>query len=376
MYNLEQENLTLLSTFQSDGTVELRLEEMPLKSLDPGEILVRIEASPINPSDIPVFLGSSDPATARVDGVALKRRLVAELRGRRTDPYKARLDQALLVGNEGAGTVIDAAPDVRDLIGKKVGMLGGAMYARYRIIAADACLVLPEGATAADGAALFINPLTALCMVETMRREGHRAIIHTAAASNLGQMVNRLCLDEGIGLVNVVRSSAQVEILKSQGAEHVLNSSSDNFITDLTDAIAATGATIAFDATGGGKLANTLLHAMEEAARRAMTGFQNYGSTTYKQVYLYGSLDSSLTELDRGYGMSWGVGGYLLTNELAKFGEERVVELKQRVVNEMKTTFASQYSRTVSLADMLDPEVLKLITKRATGEKFLLDPSL
>lgn len=376
MTDIQQDNLILLSTIRSDGTVELRLENQRVMPLANGEVLVRMEAAPINPSDIPVFLGSSDPASAKVEGTGADRRLVAELKGRRTAPYKGRLDQPMPVGNEGAGTVVDAAPDVRELIGKKVGMLGGAMYARYRTMAVSDCLILPDGAAAADGAALFINPLTALAMLETMRREGHRAIIHTAAASNLGQMVNRLCLAEGVGLVNVVRSPEQVEILKGQGAVHVLISGSDNFAADLTDAIAETGATLAFDATGGGKLANSLLHAMEAAAQRNSKGYNRYGSTTYKQVYLYGSLDSSLTELDRGYGMSWGVGGYLLTNELTKFGDEGVAALKARVVQQMTTTFASRYSRTIGLEDMLDPQVIRLIARRATGEKFLLDPSL
>lgn len=371
-----RENLVLHSTVSADGLLRLELAPEEIGPLQAGEILVEIEAAPINPSDIAVFMGAPDLDTAKVHDEGGKPVLTAEFPGRRVGAYGARLDKPMLSGNEGAGTVVDAADDVKDLIGRKVGMLGGAMYARYRKIAAQGCMVLPEGKSAAQGAALFVNPLTALAMVETMRMEGHGAIVHTAAASNLGQMLTKICVADGVGLVNIVRNDAQAQLLRDIGAEYVVNSSLPSFRDDLYEAVAATGATIAFDAIGGGRLVNDILHAMEKAALRSTTEYNRYGSTVHKQVYIYGSLDFSLTELDRGYGMKWGIGGFLLTYALQAIGQDGVARMRQRVLDELDTTFASHYSATIGLADMLDPDTLRAIAKKATGEKYLVDPRL
>jgi hypothetical protein len=288
-----------------------------------------------------------------------------------------RLDQSMPVGNEGAGTVVKtgASAAAQALMGKTVAMIGGAMYAQFRLMKAADCLPLPAGASAADGASCFVNPLTALGMVETMRREGHTALVHTAAASNLGQMLQRICLKDGISLVNIVRSEAQAQLLREIGARHVCITTSPNFMEELTQAMVDTGATIGFDAIGGGKLAGQILTAMEIAINRAAKTYSRYGSNVHKQVYVYGMLDPGPIELNRAYGMAWGVGGWLLFPFLQKVGAERIAALRQRVVDELKTTFASHYTQVISLRDVLSPQHIAVYAKRATGAKYLIDPS-
>jgi hypothetical protein len=289
----------------------------------------------------------------------------------------ARLDQAMPVGNEGAGTVVKAGKSeaAQALKGKTVSMIGGGMYTQYRLIKARDCQPLPAGTHAAEGASWFVNPLTALGMTETMKREGHKALVHTAAASNLGQMLNRICLEDGIGLVNIVRSAAQAKILKDIGARHVVDSTAPRFKDDLTQALVETGATIAFDAIGGGKLASQILTSMEIALNKTAKEFSRYGSSTHKQVYIYGGLNTGPTELARNYGMAWSVGGWLLTPFLQKIGRPDQLRLRERVVNSLKTTFASHYTKTISLTEALDLKTLAAYAKRATGEKFLINPN-
>jgi NADPH2:quinone reductase len=286
----------------------------------------------------------------------------------------ARIGQSLPVGNEGAGVVIAAGPGAEPLLGRTVAVLGGAMYAQHRLMKAADCLRLPEGATAAEGASCFVNPLTALGMVETMRKEGHRALVHTAAASNLGQMLNRICLKDDVALVSIVRSPAQAGLLREQGAVHVCDSSQPEFMADLVEAVTTTDATLGFDAIGGGRLASQILTAMEAAASRKAGAFSRYGSSTHKQVYIYGGLDLKPTELTRSYGMAWGVGGWLLTPFLQNLGVEGTQRLRQRVADELTTTFKSVYAREISLFDVLDPAILSEINRRATGEKALINP--
>jgi NADPH2:quinone reductase len=280
------------------------------------------------------------------------------------------------VGNEGAGVVVRAGAQADALAGKTVAMFGGAMWAQYRVIKAADCLVLPPGTTARDGASWYVNPLTALGLVETMRREGHAALVHTAAASNLGQMLSRICLKDGVGLVNIVRSAGQVALLRSMGAVHVCDSTSPDFASDLAEALTATGATLAFDAVGGGRLAGQILAGMEAAARRAATGYGHYGSDRHKQVYIYGRLDPGPTEFDRGLvGFAWGIGGWLLPPFLEKIGPEAELRLRDRVAAELTTTFASRYTAEISLAEALRPDVMRAYGRRATGEKYLIVPS-
>ena len=368
--------LQLRSLARSTGELELSLVDVPVPDPHPDEVLVRVEATPLNPSDLGLLFGAADMTTATYSGSATHPVVTATIPAARMGAVAARLDQSMPVGNEAAGVVIaaGASADAKALMGKTVALIGGAMYTQYRIMKADQCLVLPEGTTPAEGASCFINPLTALGMVEAMRREGHTALVHTAAASNLGQMLNRICLADGVGLVNIVRSQAQENTLRALGALHVCNSTSSAFTQELTAAIIATGATLAFDAIGGGPLAGHILTCMEVAASRNATVYSRYGSTTHKQVYVYGRLDLRPIELAGGYGMAWGVGGWLLWPFLQKVGTAAAQALRDRVVAELKTTFASHYARSVSLAEALQPDAIEAYGRRATGEKYLITP--
>jgi NADPH:quinone reductase-like Zn-dependent oxidoreductase len=367
--------LELRSKITTAGALELSLEDVKVPTLAPDEVLLRVEAAPINPSDLGLLLGPADVATLRAGGTAARPTATASVPSARLASVAARLDQSMPVGNEGAGVVLRAGADARSLVGRTLATRTPGMYAQYRVAKVADCIVLPEGTTAKDGAAAFINPLTVLGMIETMRREGHTALVHTAAASNLGQMLLRACLAEEIALVNIVRSPAQVSMLRELGATHVLDSTSASFARDLTDAVAKTGATLAFDAIGGGTLAATILASMEEAAARKATGYQRYGSSIHKQVYIYGGLDTGPTEIPRHFGMAWGVGGWLMTWFLEKIGPEGAGRLRERVARELTTTFASRYSREISLTEALSPSVIAAYGKRATGEKYLVTPN-
>ncbi|HZZ37213.1 MAG TPA: zinc-binding dehydrogenase [Caulobacteraceae bacterium] len=369
--------LQLRSLVKASGELEVSLAKVPAPEPATDEVLVRIEATPINPSDLGLLLGPADMSTAKTSGTADSPVITAAIPPQVMRAMAGRVDQSLPVGNEGAGVVVAAGsdPKAQALIGKTVAILGGAMYAQYRAVKAADALVLPDGASAADGASCFVNPLTALGMVETMRLEGHTALVHTAAASNLGQMLNRVCQKDGVDLVNIVRSPEQAALLRDAGAKYVCDSSAPNFMDDLVAALVATGATIAFDAIGGGRLAGQILTAMEIAANQKAGGYSRYGSTTYKQVYIYGGLDTRPTELNRAFGMSWGLGGWLLTPFLQKIGPDGTERLRQRVAAELKTTFASHYTAEVSLAEALQPAAIAAYNKRATGEKYLINPN-
>ena len=369
--------LQLRSTITSAGRLELSLANVDTPQPEVNEVVVQIEASPINPSDMGLLFGAADMSTAEATGPADSPLVTAAIPEELLETMAARIDQSLPVGNEGAGVVVAAGSDeaAQSLMGKTVAIRGGAMYSQYRAIRADECLVLPEGITPAEGASCFVNPLTALGMVETMRRESHTALVHTAAASNLGQMLQKICGADGVELVNIVRKPEQVELLKSIGARHVCNSSESAFISDLTASLVETGATLAFDATGGGRLAGQILTCMEAAATQTATEYSRYGSSTHKQVYIYGGLDRSPTEFTRNFGVAWGIGGWLLTPFLERIGPDAAEQLRQRVAAEVTTTFASSYTREVSLIEALELDHIAVYSKRATGEKYLINPS-
>ena len=369
--------LQLQSTIRANGRLEVSVVNVEVPAPGAEEVLVRIEAAPINPSDLGLLFGPADisaASTADSNGMPI---LSAPIPTDLQASVTARMEQALPVGNEGAGVVVEAGTSdaAQALLGKTVALLGGAMYAQYRCASALSCLALPEGTSPRDGASCFVNPLTALGMVETMKLENHSALVHTAAASNLGQMLNKLCLADGVPLVNVVRNPAQVEILNGIGAKYVCNSCDDNFMDNLTEALAETNATLAFDAIAGGQLASQILTAMERVAGRDSSPSNRYGSTTHKQVYLYGVLDSSPTVLNRSYGMAWGVGGWLLPSFLARVGIEKGDELRQRVASEITTTFASHYTQEISLAEALQVQTAQRYQRKATGEKYLINPN-
>ena len=367
----------LRSLIKKSGELEISLVEVPTPEPAADEVVVRVEASPINPSDLGLLIGAADMATAKASGTRDAPVVAAKVPEAGMKAMAGRLDQSMPVGNEGAGVVIKTGSSdaAKALMGKTVAMIGGAMYAQYRTLKVSECLPLPEGIAPAEGASCFVNPLTALGMTETMRREGHKALVHTAAASNLGQMLNKICLKDGIGLVNIVRSKEQADILRSIGARHIVDSTSASFMDDLTDALVETGATLAFDAIGGGKLAGQILTCMETAANKAAKVYSRYGSSVHKQVYIYGSLDPGPVILNRAFGMAWGVGGWLLFPFLMKIGPADGAKLRQRVVAELKTTFASHYTQVVSLQEALQLSNIAVYNKRATGEKFLINPN-
>lgn len=367
----------LRSMVNKDGVLTLSLAEIVLDDPASDEIIVRIEAAPINPSDLGLLLGPADATSVRKDASDGIPQLRLDIPPARMGGMAGRINQSLPVGNEGAGTVIAAGDQAKDWIGRRVGVIGGGMYADLRKIRTRDALPLPEGVTAAQGAALTVNPMTALGFVETARAEGHSAIVHTAAASSLGQMLQRICAQDGVQLVNIVRSDDQLRLLKDAGATHVLNSREDDFRTQLIDAVTKTGATIAFDAIGGGSLGGDIMRAMERGAVNRMTEYSRYGSSTFKQLYVYGALDTLPMVLDRlAFGFQWSVSGWLLTPFMQKAGPETVSRMLKRVFDELTTTFATRYTRTIGLAEALEPEILRAYERKATGEKFLIDPTL
>ena len=356
--------LELRSAVDADGRLTLSLEEVTHGAPADDEVVVKVEAAPINPSDLGLLLGPADVSTLEQSGSAERPVVRFQVPRERMGGVRARIGQSLPVGNEGAGTVVAAGEEAKALIGRKVGMMGGAMYAQYRTLKARDVVPLPEGASAADGAAMFVNPLTALAFVETMRMEGHKAIVHTAAASNLGQMLQKICVADGVPLVNIVRSEAQEKILRDIGATHVVNSKADDFRARLVDAI------------GGGSVGSDIVQAMEQAANRTATEYSRYGSNTFKQLYIYGALDLTPTTLNRlAFGFQWSVSGFLLTPFMQKAGKDVVGRMRQRVADELTTTFASGYTATVGLVEALNPDVLRAYEKKATGEKYLIDPT-
>lgn len=378
MASSSESGLQLRSLVKKSGVLEVSLVSVPTPEPAADEIVIRVEATPINPSDIALLLGPIDMNTAKQAGSAASPVLTANVLERALPAMSSRFDQPMPVGNEGAGTVVKAgsSPAAQALMGKLVAVASGSMYSQFKVAKAIEVLVLPSGTSAKEAASCFVNPLTALSMVEVMRREGHKALVHTAAASNLGQMLNKICQRDGVSLVNVVRNAEQAKILHELGAKIVLDSTSPRFMAELIEAVGATEATLAFDAIGGGMMASQLLTAMEAAAAARMTSYSRYGSNTFKQVYIYGMLDTSKTELTRTFGFSWSVSGWLLTPFLQKIGLPDVNRLRQRVVAELTTTFASHYTKEISLRDVVNLEIAQAYNRRATGEKFLINPTL
>lgn len=376
MTELPATNLTMLTELKPEGVLELYLAARPMPQPKDHEVVAKVLATPINPSDLGLMVGAADVASARAisrDGLPGAAMDVSEA-GMRF--MASRIGEALPIGNEGCGLVVAAgrSPEAQALLGKTVALVGGEIYAQYRCLAAQMCMPLPDGTDPKDGASCFVNPLTSLGFVETMKMEGFKAIVHAAAASNLGQMLVKICKADGIPLVNIVRSQAQVDLLKGIGAEIVLNSTDADFVEQLTDAIEKTEAFLGFDPIGGGKLAGQILGAMEAAAVRRMTAYSRYGSDQMKQVYIYGALDVGPTILNRSFGLTWGLGGWLLTPFMAKAGAEVVGRMRARVAAELTTTFKSHYSHEVSLEQAVDVATLQAYNAKRTGEKYLIRP--
>ncbi len=373
-----QTSKEIRSTVTSDGTVEISIVNAAVPVPSENEVLIKVEAAPINPSDLALLISfAADLDSIEFSGEDEASKTTIKIRPGLMAALKGRVDQPLSAGNEGAGIVVGAGKKATALMGKTVGVAGGSMYSQYRCAPASSCLVMDEGITSTEAASSFVNPLTALAFVETMKMENHVALVNTAAASNLGQMLVKICKDDGIPLVNIVRKPEQVKILKDLGAEYICDTSQSDFMKDLVEALVSTGATLGFDATGGGnegKLPGQILAAMEIAANKTAKEYSRYGSEVYKQVYIYGGLDPTPTVLNRSYGLQWGLGGWLLTPMIGRIGMERFAEMRQRVVREIKTTFASHYTQEISLEDMLQPDKIKAYAKQGTGAKYLVNP--
>jgi NADPH2:quinone reductase len=373
-----QTSKEIRSTVTSDGTVEISIVNAAVPVPSENEVLIKVEAAPINPSDLALLISfAADLDSIEFSGEDEASKTTIKIRPGLMAALKGRVDQPLSAGNEGAGIVVGAGKKATALIGKTVGVAGGSMYSQYRCAPASSCLVMDEGITSTEAASSFVNPLTALAFVETMKMENHVALVNTAAASNLGQMLVKICKDDGIPLVNIVRKPEQVKILKDLGAEYICDTSQSDFMKDLVEALVSTGATLGFDATGGGnegKLPGQILAAMEIAANKTAKEYSRYGSEVYKQVYIYGGLDPTPTVLNRSYGLQWGLGGWLLTPMIGRIGMERFAEMRQRVVREIKTTFASHYTQEISLEDMLQPDKIQAYAKQGTGAKYLVNP--
>lgn len=374
--NAYENGLQLRSTVKPEGVLEISLATISTPVPGPDEVVVRVEATPLNPSDLALLLAGADLSALQISEGSAGPVVTAQLSPEVMRALAARVGEPMPVGNEGAGVVVAAGANAQALLGKTVSVIAGAMYTQYRCVHMMQCQPLPEGTTAEEGASWFVNPMTAIAMVETMRREGHSALVHTAAASNLGQMLQKLCLMDGVSLVNIVRKPEQAAILRELGAKYVCDSSAETFMDDLTEALAATSATIAFDAIGGGKLASKILTAMEGAANRKAAAYSRYGSSTFKQVYIYGGLDRSPTVINRNFGLTWSISGFLVTPALQKLGAETAAKMRARVASELKTTFASHYARRITLREALQPDFIAAYGKQSTGEKYLITPHL
>ncbi|MBB1424397.1 zinc-binding dehydrogenase [Pseudoalteromonas sp. SG43-7] len=369
-------NIQLTSTISEDNKLTLALRNIDMPQPGADEVVIRIEATPLNPSDLGVLFSAADMSSAKQTGTEQNPVITADVPAQFMPSLKTRVGKATPVGNEGAGTVVAAgsSPAAQALMGKTVAVIGGGTYRKFICANVQSCLELKEGTTAKEGASAFVNPLTALAMVETMRTEGHKAIIHAAAASNLGQILNRICIADGVDLINIVRKPEQEKLLRDMGAKYVVNSSNDTFLADLTAAIIETGATIAFDPIGGGQLTSDILNCMEVAATRDITEYSVYGSDTFKQVYIYGALNRGPITLNRNFGFAWGVNGFLLFNALGKLGTNTVIAMRKRIADEITTTFASNYTHEVSLPEALQLQSIEAYSKHATGEKYLIKP--
>ena len=362
------------SCLHDNGTIECALREVDVVDPEPHEVLVKVEAAPINPSDLGLMFGAADLSSLREIERDGRVSILLDVPPARMRAMGPRVGQWIGVGNEGSGRVVAAGSSEASqiMLGKRVGMFGGEMYSEYRCLPVSKCMMFPDSISSEQAASCFVNPMTAMGFMETREMEGQSGIVHTAAASNLGQMLVRLCQADDIPLVNIVRSEEQVKLLRGMGVEGALNSRDKQFMSQLIEALSATEATLAFDAIGGGKLINRILTAMEIAAVSKRSQWSPYGSDQHKQIYVYGQLDLGPTELTRGFGWVWSVGGWLLNPFMNRAGPERVMRMKKRVVEEIGTTFASHYSLRIPLSESLSSMAVAAYSARKTGQKALL----
>ncbi|WJY18884.1 zinc-binding dehydrogenase [Alteriqipengyuania flavescens] len=362
----------LFTTLESDGTLTVEIAEATFPDPTGNQVLVKMEAAPINPSDLAILTGAADFENAEYS----PGKVVAKMPEPFNTGSKARHGQRLPAGNEGAGTVVAAGDGemAQGLMGQRVACVPGSAFSQYAI--ADAAMCLPLGDHSAEaGASSFVNPMTALGFVENAKMDGQKAILHTVGASNLGQMLNRICQEDGIALVNIVRKADQADLLKSQGAEHVVNSSDEDFMDKLRSAVEATGAFYGFDPIGGGQMVDHCFKAMEQVAVAQMSEYSRYGSNQAKRMFIYGRLDFGPTVLTPAYGFGWTLSGWLLTPFLQNAGMETVMRMRKRVLDNLTTTFASNYKEKVDLEGMLTKDAILDYRQMKTGEKYLVTPN-
>ena len=361
----------LFTTLTADGTLTVAVENVSVAEPSGNQVLVRMEAAPINPSDLAILVGAADIENAEFsDG-----KFVAKVPEPFNKGSKARHGIKLPAGNEGAGTVVatgesDAA---KALMGQRVSCVPGNAFSQYCLVDANQCLPLGDHSAEA-GASAFVNPMTALGFVENAKLDGQDAILHTVGASNLGQMLTRICVEDGIGLVNIVRKADQADLLKSLGSTHVVNSAADDFMNQLAGAIDQTGAFYGFDPVGGGTGVDTAFKAMEKVAVQRMTEYSRYGSNQAKRMFIYGRLDAGATILTPGYGFGWTLSGWLLFPFLQSVGHETVGRMRKRVLENLTTTFANHYKKRVNLEEMLTKDSVSEYRAMRTGEKYLVTP--
>ena len=376
--SMPQRGLQLRSLIHANGELELALHTVEVAPPEPTEVVVRVEAAPINPSDIGLLFGAADLETLATSGSGASAKATARVPERALRAMAGRAGQSLPVGNEGAGVVVAAGSSAaaQALLGKTVALLGGAMYAQYRTIKEDQCLVLPPGTTAGRRRVVLRQPAH-----RARHGRDHAPRRPQGAGAHRGRIQPRADAEPHLHRrrraagQHRAQARAGAAVARRRREARGATARRPRFMSDLTQALVATGATIAFDATGGGKLAGQILTAMEAALLSQAKEYSRYGSTTHKQVYLYGSLDTGPTEFNRAFGMAWGIGGWLLMPFLQRIGPHAAQALKQRVANELKTTFASHYSREISLPEALQRDVIQAYSKRATGAKFLINPS-
>jgi len=360
----------IFTTMEADGTLVVEIAETAFRDPTGSQVLVRMEAAPINPSDLALLFGPADLENAEYS----PGKIIAKMPEPFARAASGRHGQRMPVGNEGAGTVVAAGdnPAAQALIGQRVACVPGNAFSQYAISEAAMCLPLGD-ISCQDGASAFVNPMTALGFVETAKVEGHTAMVHTAAASNLGQMLNKICQQDGIELVNIVRKQEQADILQGIGAKYIVNSSDPDYMAQLRAAISETGAYFGFDPIGGGNSVDRIFAAMEQVAS-GTTAYSRYGSDQAKKMYIYGRLDVSPTILTPSYGFGFTLSGWLLTPFLAKAGMETIVRMRQRVLAGLTTTFASNYKKKVTLEQMLEKDAATDYNAMHTGEKYLLTP--
>ena len=365
----------LITTLSLTGTLSLSLQNTELPPLGAEDILLQVQAAPLNPSDMSFMFTQADLSTLTFDYDASTPCVSMQLPDIIDKRHQHRVEQTLPCGYEGAGVIIEVGSSLsRELIGRTVSCAIGGMYADYKVSPLNAVIVMPEGVTPMQAAAAFVNPMTVLAMLETRRLHQHKALVHTASASNLGKILIRCCKQQSIPLVNLVRNSNQIPALMSLGADIVLDTSDEDFAVQLYDAISQYEPTACFDPIAGGDLLSHVMSTMERVFIDKQQQFSHYGSGVFKQGFVYGHLDNAPLRFTHQIGFSWSLRGWLLGDVLPTLSAECITNMKKSIQSEITTTFASEFNTTITLADILNPVQIATYTAARSNEKFLVVP--